>query len=181
MTLIELLNECLDFATEMGNEYLENEITKFIRESDRYTMFIRGWNDNRGQLPKVASLTDKRKRAIARLIADYGGDPDTAYEKMVAAVTQVRDNDFWREKKYGFDNLVPHNVDKWAERAPQVLGVEDIPESGSLHIGMMVYAAGAEATGEVIAANYEIGRYRVQFPGGVTAVFPRGELTEVGP
>lgn len=72
------------------------------------------WNEYSGNLPKVRlPLTPRRVAAVTRLQQEHGGE---ALEVFRAAVQAVARNDFWLKRRYGFDNLVPNKVERYAEQ-----------------------------------------------------------------
>lgn len=84
------------------------------RESHDPGLFKEIWNTNRGRLPAVATLNDKRRRAIKALVKEHG--PAAAAELFRDATRAVAADPFWIERQYGFDNLMTGKVLQKAEQ-----------------------------------------------------------------
>lgn len=76
--------------------------------------FAAAWNDNRGPLPAIEGLSGKRKAALRRLVKEHGREEALAL--LVDATRAVAANEFYIQKRYGFDVLVPSKVLKYAEQ-----------------------------------------------------------------
>lgn len=78
--------------------------------------YIDAWNDNRGPLPRILTLGRERERALDRLRRELG---DEALDLFRDAARQVALEPSYREKGYGFGNLLSGGdakVLKWAEK-----------------------------------------------------------------
>ena len=85
------------------------------RERIDYPEFQKIWNDHRGpHLPKVLTLDDKRRAAIAKLVKEHGIEEARALLR--DATIAVSRDEFWRERRFTFDTLVPRKVLQHAER-----------------------------------------------------------------
>lgn len=83
-------------------------------QDDDVNKYGAAWNELRGALPGILlPLSDSRQRAVGRLVKKHG---ERSYEMFRAAVQAVARNDFWQKRRYGFDNLVPNKVERYAEQ-----------------------------------------------------------------
>ena len=80
-----------------------------------FARIVAAWNDHRGALPEVRDVTEGRKKAVRRLLADCGGEVDRAVQVLTEATREAAQDGFWQERRYGFDNLVPGKVTQKAE------------------------------------------------------------------
>lgn len=82
------------------------------------------WNANRGELPEAVGLSTSRKRALTVLLADCGGDVERTAELLTDAVKEVAGDEFWKQKKFGLDTLLPKTLGKAeayrSRKAPKV-------------------------------------------------------------
>lgn len=93
------------------------------REPPRYQAFVDAWNANRGPLPRVQSLNSSRRGQIDRLRSELG---DEALDVFRDAVKQVAREPYWRQKGYGFGNLLTGGkVLNWAEKWRSSGGLSD--------------------------------------------------------
>jgi|SRR5690625_3861365 len=72
------------------------------------------WNENRGPLPAIRTLSEARRRKLRNLDKEFG--PDQARKMFRAATQTVAQNDFWIRRGYGFDNLLRGKVEQYAEQ-----------------------------------------------------------------
>lgn len=84
------------------------------RESHDPGLFKEIWNTNRGRLPAVQALNNKRKGQIRALVKEHG--PQPALELFRDATRAVAADDFWINRQYGFDNLLAGKVLQKAEQ-----------------------------------------------------------------
>lgn len=76
--------------------------------------FGEDWNKLCGNLPNIRlPLSEDRRKRVQRLIKKHGPE---ARELFRAAVQSVAQNSWWVKGRYGFDNLVPGKVERYAER-----------------------------------------------------------------
>lgn len=61
------------------------------------------WNEHRGPLPRADVLTDARAKALRKLSEGLGDDAPALFRD---AVREVALDPFWREKRFGLDNLL---------------------------------------------------------------------------
>ncbi|WP_051935340.1 hypothetical protein [Deinococcus sp. YIM 77859] len=80
-----------------------------------FARVVAAYNDHRGPLPAAESVTEGRKKAVRKLLADCGGDVERAVQALTDATREVALDPFWIERRYGFDNLVPGKVIARAE------------------------------------------------------------------
>lgn len=74
------------------------------------------WNDHRGPLPRADVLTDTRAKALERLSTALGGEAPALFRD---AVCEVALDPFWKERRYGLDNLlnkVPQKAEAYRAR-----------------------------------------------------------------
>lgn len=90
-----------------------SEKTLTERKPPPFQIYLELWNSNRGALPGIAKIDKRRKRALEKLKAEHG---DTLPDLFRDAVRAVASNDFWVQNRYGFDNLVPSKVQRYAEQ-----------------------------------------------------------------
>ena len=90
------------------------------------------WNDLRGPLPAVESLTEGRKKSIRKLLADCDGNVERAAGTLADAIREVARDPFWLERRYGFDNLVPGKVIQKAEAYRAAQPVQAATPAGSV-------------------------------------------------
>lgn len=72
------------------------------------------WNENRGPLPAIRTLSEARRRKLRNLDKEFG--PNEARQMFRAATRAVAQNDFWIRRGYGFDNLLRGKVEQYAEQ-----------------------------------------------------------------
>lgn len=84
------------------------------RESHDPGLFKEIWNTNRGRLPAVHALNNKRKGQIRALVKEHGAQP--ALELFRDATRAVANDEFWINRQYGFDNLLANKVLQKAEQ-----------------------------------------------------------------
>lgn len=97
----------------------ENEPTRALaapppRESHDPGLFKEIWNTNRGRLPAVQALNNKRKGQIRALVKEHGAQP--ALELFRDATRAVANDEYWINRQYGFDNLLANKVLQKAEQ-----------------------------------------------------------------
>lgn len=96
---------------------------------------MEAWNANRGKLPEVQETNEGRKKAVARLVRDCGGDVGRAVQLVSEATREVALDEFWQTHRYGFDNLVPSKVlaraEAWRARNVQTTPTNASPEQAA--------------------------------------------------
>jgi hypothetical protein len=100
--------------------------------------FVEVWNANCGMLPKVTTLNASRKSAVARVQRELGAE---ALEMFRAAAAWVAKHEtYWREKRYGFDELIGvgrhPKVAKYHEKHKQQQQTARAPWRPSLRDGL---------------------------------------------
>lgn len=94
-----------------------------VRPADQ--PYVDAWNEHRGPLPRILTVGKERERALDRLRHELGAD---ALEVFTDAVKQVAREPSYREKGYGFGNLLAGGdakVLKWAEKWRSSGGLSD--------------------------------------------------------
>lgn len=84
------------------------------RESHDPGLFLEIWNTNRGRLPGVTTLNQKRRRAIQALVKEHGAAE--AVELFRDATRAVAADEFWLQRQYGLDILLAGKVLQRAEQ-----------------------------------------------------------------
>lgn len=84
------------------------------RESHDPGLFKEIWNTNRGRLPAVHALNNKRKGQIRALVKEHGSA--AAADLFRDATRAVAADEFWITRQYGFDNLLTGKVLQKAEQ-----------------------------------------------------------------
>lgn len=74
------------------------------RESHDPHQFVEAWNANRGRLPAVTALNNRRRGAIRALVKEHGAPGALALFR--DATLAVAHDEFWIARQYGFDNLL---------------------------------------------------------------------------
>ena len=94
------------------------------------------WNEHRGQLPE-AKLTERRLKILDKISAEFG---PVAEATIRAATLEVATDEFWQERRYGFDNLLADDkfvgkAEAWLARsgppstAQEIVLNEDLTEN----------------------------------------------------
>lgn len=97
--------------------------TPAIRAIDQ--PYVDAWNEHRGPLPRILTVGKERERALDRLRRELGPE---ALELFRDAVQQVAREPAYRDKGYGFGNLLSGGdgkVLKWAEKWRSSRGMTD--------------------------------------------------------
>lgn len=123
-TRSETRSETIDLHTANGETSSEPAIVRGDkRRGARFDPqpFIDAWNEHSGELPKVIKLTGKRLKALERLVAEHE-TPQHALELWTDAVRAVARDEFWNERRYGFNNLlagdkVIQRAEEWRSRS----------------------------------------------------------------
>jgi len=112
-----------------------NDARRIARQNKRapkvdYDWWVKTWNDNCGDLPKLRGLSDRRRASIRAFTKQAGGN-EAAQALLLDAVKFVAQDEWWQGKnpdgrKYGFDNLVPNKIFRKAE---QWTAIQTIPNS----------------------------------------------------
>ena len=68
------------------------------------TSSLEAWNANRGRLPAVTALNNRRRGAIRALVKEHGAPGALALFR--DATLAVAHDEFWIARQYGFDNLL---------------------------------------------------------------------------
>lgn len=76
-----------------------------VVKTDELQALVDAWNEHRGNLPAVQKLTSTRRSKLRTLVKDLGGI-DKAYAAIAIAAKEVSNDDFWKQRQYGFDNLL---------------------------------------------------------------------------
>lgn len=75
------------------------------------------WNEHCGPLPKAEVMTKARAAALNALTKAFG---DAAPSLLTDAAREVASDAFWKERRYGLDNLlrgkVPAKAEAWRAR-----------------------------------------------------------------
>lgn len=87
-----------------------------------YQEFIDVWNQQAQTLPTVQKLNEARRRGIQKLCKEHG--VAEALGLLHDAAAQVATDDFWIERQFGFDNLVPKKVVEKAEKLRATNGMK---------------------------------------------------------
>lgn len=84
-------------------------------EDEDCERFVKLYNDNRGKLPEIRIMNEGRNKKIKSFIKAHG--KDKAFDYLLYAVLEARENQFYQENRYNLDNLLAAgNLEKWAER-----------------------------------------------------------------
>jgi len=73
--------------------------------SDTLQAIADAYNQHCGTLPKVQTLNEWRRTKLRGLIKDLGSHNE-AIAVMGIAASEVAHDDFWKQRRYGFDNLL---------------------------------------------------------------------------
>ena len=79
-----------------------------------YQEFVDVWNEQATTLPGVQKVNQARRRGIDKLCKEHG--VAEALGLLHDAAAQVATDDFWIERQFGFDNLMPSKVVEKAEK-----------------------------------------------------------------
>lgn len=131
-----------------------------VRPSD-FQRLVDAWNAHRGTLPAVEQINEGRKKAMKSLLRDCGGDVDKALGLLADAAKEVAQDEYYQQRRYGFDNVVPSKVlgraEAWRSRNPSTPASTLTTTPGALrlsdfHAGQRVtfrgYGYTVEAVGE---------------------------------
>lgn len=66
--------------------------------------FVKAYNESRGTLPEVRDITDKRRKKIASVVKELGGE--RALSLIRSATLFVSQDSFWVKNRYNIDNLL---------------------------------------------------------------------------
>lgn len=80
------------------------------------------YNTHRGRLPEAECLTAVRRQSLQVLLEDCGHDTERAVKQLEQATREVAQDDFWFQKRLGFDTLLAGKVagkaEAWLSRQP---------------------------------------------------------------
>lgn len=110
-TRSETRSETIDLHTANGETSSEPAIARGDKRRgarEDLDAFGEAWNENCGPLPKVLAVNDKRRARLRSLIKEHGGF-QRALELWTDAVRAVARDEFWQQRRYGFDNLLAGN------------------------------------------------------------------------
>lgn len=110
------------------------------------------WNTHRGKLPEAAGLSTARRRALTVLLADC---PDTqaAARLLTDATKEVASDEFWQQKRFGLDTLLPRVLGKaeaYRSRQPETRR-QAAPQFG---VGQRVLYRRERYTVEAVSERY---------------------------
>lgn len=125
---------------------------------ERLTRLLDTWNEHRGALPAVSGLSTARRRALSTLLTDCAGDLELACRLLADATREVAQDAFWRQKRLGFDVLVPGKVlgraEAWQERSPARARPGSVPAPPSYGVGQRVTYRRERYTVEAVTDSY---------------------------
>jgi hypothetical protein len=113
------------------------------------------WNTHRGLLPEAGTLNTARRHALATLVHDCGDVP-TAVQLLADATCEVAQDEFWAQKRFGLDTLLPKalgRAEAWRSRITPQPPISS-PSPCPFSVGQRVWYRREQYNIEAITGRY---------------------------
>lgn len=113
-----------DVRTSVARSRPRDDVRRPLRTSETtFQRLLETYNTHRGRLPAAGSLTAARRRSLEQHLEDCHHDTERAMTQLEQATREVAQDDFWFQKRLGFDTLLAGKVagkaEAWLSRQPR--------------------------------------------------------------